>query len=326
MGNRNMRRRDLISVVVAALWPLGAACQQSTLPVIGFLNAGATQGVSPLFQPYRDGLAAAGFVEGKNVSIEYRIADGALDRLPDLAADLVQRHVSLIAAGGGIAPAVAAMKATSTTPIVFTIGSDPVKAGLVASYNRPGGNVTGIAILLSTLESKRMELLHEMAPNAMTIGILQRRGDPVSTAYEAARRIKLEPIIEDVGDERDLDTVFSSFAGKGAGAVLIGGSDPSLAGWSTHIIALAERYKLPTIYSLPEISSIGGLISYGPDIRDVYRQAGTYAGRILAGEKPADLPVLQPTKFKLVINLKTAKTLGLAVPTPLLATADEVIE
>jgi putative ABC transport system substrate-binding protein len=322
-----MRRRDLVillggSAIAAAF---GVRAQQAAMPVIGFLNAGTTRGVAVNLPGFRQGLADTGFVEGRNVAIEYRIADGHLERLPELAADLVRRGVDLISAGGGDLPAKAAKAATRTIPIVFTTGVDPVAAGLVASLNRPGGNATGISILTTSLEPKRLEILHEMAPAATLVGILLDASVETNEIDAAARSLGLKTYVVRVSAESELDGAFAMFQERKVGAVLFG-SSPVLTGWSVQLVALATRHSLPAIFENRNPDNTDALVSYGPSTVDAYLQAGTYAGRILKGEKPADLPILQPTKFDLVINLKTAKTLGLAVPPSLLVRADEVIE
>jgi len=274
---------------------------------------------------FRQGLADTGFVEGRNVAIEYRVAEGHLERLPEFAAELVRRRVDLISVGGGDLPVKAVEAATQTIPIVFTTGSDPVAAGLVASFNRPGGNATGISILGTLLIPKRIELLHAMVPDAATIGLLLNAVELDGGGEAAARRLGLQLQMVRAATEGELDAAFASFKERKVRAVVVG-ADPAIGGWSRFVNALTAGYGLPTIYAFRSEVVQGGLMSYGPDIVDVYRQAGTYAGRILKGEKPADLPVMQPTRFNLVINLKTAKALGLTVPTSLLVRADEVIE
>jgi len=252
--------------------------------------------------------------------------EGRNELLPGLAAELVQRRVSLIAANGGNAPAKAAEAATKTIPIVFSVAGDPVSLGLVASFNRPGGNATGMGILTGMMDPKRLEILHELVPGATSVGILTKRGAPEGGAEGAARHLRLDPYIISVGDESELDAAFAAFSKQRVGAVLISNTEPTLVGWGPHVSGLAARFALPTMYGQRSTVTNEPLISYGPNIIDVYRQCAIYAGRILKGEKPGDLPVIQPTKFDLVINLKTAKALGLTVPPTLLVRADQVIE
>ena len=276
------------------------------------------------------GLSEAGYVEGKSVAIEYRWAEGHYDRLPALAAELVARQVAVIVAGGGTTPAKAAKAATSTIPIVFISAADPVKAGIVDSLNRPGGNVTGVSLIGSALEAKKLGLLHEVAPGASTVAALinpnyadaQMQVDEVAAA---AARIGVELVTLRAGKAADIDAAFASLLERGAGALLVG-EDVEFAALRRQIVALAARHAIPTIYFQKEFVAAGGLISYGPHFADGYRQAGIYVSRILKGEKPAELPIVQLTKFEMVINLKTAKALGVEIPPMLLATADEVIE
>jgi putative tryptophan/tyrosine transport system substrate-binding protein len=327
-----MRRREFITIVggAAASWPLAARAQQATLPVIGFLSSGSSSTWSSFVDGFRRGLSEAGFVAGQNVTIEYRWADGQYDRLPALAADLVGQRVAVIFAAGGPDPARAAKAATSTIPIAFYSATDPVKAGLVPSFNRPGGNITGVSIMGSVLEGKRLELLHELVPKASTIGVLIDPNYPSAEsesrdAQEAAARFGVTALVLAAGTEQDIDTAFATLAQRGAGALLVT-QNPLFLARREQLFALAMRHGLPAMYSLREFPVNGGLASYGPDFKEGFRQAGIYVGRILKGTRPADLPVLQPTKFELVINLKTAKALGLDVPDKLLALADEVIE
>jgi putative tryptophan/tyrosine transport system substrate-binding protein len=310
---------------------MAAHAQQPAMPVIGFLSSGSwdSDDVRRL-PPFRQGLGEAGYIEGQNIAIEYRGADNQLDRLPALAADLVRRQVSLIAAGGSPVSALAAKSATSTIPIVFANASDPVRIGLVASLGRPGGNVTGITQLSSELEAKRLGLLRELVPTATSIAILVNPARPdaetqSSLAQEAARTLSLKLHILNAISERDFDAVFLQFAQLQVAGLVVA-PDALFTDHRDQIVALAQRYSIPTIYELRDFVVAGGLISYGTGISDVFRQAGILAARILNGEKPANLPVLQPTKFDLVINLKTAKALGLTIPPGVLAIADEVIE
>jgi putative ABC transport system substrate-binding protein len=327
-----MKRREFIIVLggSAATWPLVARAQQPAMPVIGFLNSRSRQSFTSTEAEFLKTLKEAGYVEGQNIAVEYRYADGAYDRLPALAADLVHRQVAVIVAGGGEAAALAAMAATLTIPIVFTIGSDPVKAGLVASYNRPGGNVTGINILTEGLDAKRLGLLHTLLPHAASIGFLTNprfasADSQLRDAQEAARALGLNIHMLSASTEADIDAVFETIAREQISAVEVE-ADPFLDNHRNKLVTLATRYSVATMFHFREQAVAGGLMSYGIDIIDVFRQVGLYVVRILKGEKPADLPVLQPTKFEFVINLKTAKVLGLSVPPGLLAIADEVIE
>jgi putative tryptophan/tyrosine transport system substrate-binding protein len=324
-----MRRREFIAGLgSAAAYPVAAWAQ--TMPVIGFLCSGAAAGWGSFLVGFHLGLKQAGFTEGSNVAIEYRWAEGHYDRLPALAADLVNRRVTAIFATGGNTPALAAKAATTTIPIVFETGGDPVKAGIVASLNRPGGNVTGVSWTASALSAKRLGILHQLVPKVSVIGLLVNPDYPefnlqIRDLQDAAAAIGVQTNAEMANTEGSVDTAFADFARKGVVAVLVA-NDPFLAGRRAQIVALAERHAIPTIYPLREDVEAGGLISYGTSLPDQSRQGGVYVGRILNGEKPADLPVTQPTSFYLIINLKTAKTLGLAIPPTLLAIADEVIE
>jgi putative ABC transport system substrate-binding protein len=323
-----MRRRAFIAGLGgAAILPFAAHAQQA-MPVIGFLRSTSFANATQLVVMFRQGLKESGFVEGQNVTVEYHAADDQPDRLRALAADLVRRPVAVIV-GNGLA-ALAAKAATTTIPIVFTTGSDPVRDGLVASLNRPGGNVTGLSFLAGVLGAKRLELLRQLVPKAATIAMLV---NPNTTETEAERSdvqaaaqgIGQQLIVLDVSSDRDIDAAFATAVQRGAGALLVG-SGGYLNSKRDRVIALAAQNALPAIYSQREPTTAGGLMSYGTSQTDAYRQAGLYTGRILKGEKPADLPVLQSTKFEFVINLKTAKTLGLEFHPQLLATADEVIE
>ena len=326
-----LRRREFITVLGgAAAWPLAATGQQPALPVVGYLSGQSPTESANSLAAFRQGLNDAGYVEHRNVGIEYRWAQGQNDRLPAFAADLVRLQVSVIAAVGGVAGALAAKAATATIPIVFTAGSDPVKLGLVSSFNRPGGNVTGVSFLVAELGSKRLELLHELVPVATTIGFLVNTtaatSQPEMTDVQTAARILgLHLHVENASDERAVEAAFARFVQQRINALFVL-SDAFFNDQRDRLAALAARHGLPAIYSTRTHVEAGGLMSYGPNITDVYRQCGVYTGRILKGEKPADLPVVQPTKFEFVINLKTAKALGLDVPAKLLALADEVIE
>jgi putative ABC transport system substrate-binding protein len=326
-----LKRREFITFLggVAAAWPL-AARAQAGVPIIGFLGPGSSAGYAPYLAGFRQGLSETGYVEGRNVAIEYRWADNQDDRLPVLAEELVGRRVAVIATGGATAAVIAAKAATSTIPIVFAIGGDPVKFGLVASLNRPGGNVTGVSFLSNMLVAKQLELLAELIPAAATIGVLVNPNNPNAEsdkkAIEAAA-VSLGRQIDFVyaGNERDLDTAFASLVRRQAAGLLVF-PDALFTSWREQLADLAGRRKLPAIYTNRVYAESGGLMSYGANQTDAFRQAGFYAGRILKGEKAADLPVLQPTKFEFVINTKTAKLLGLDIPDRLLALADEVIE
>jgi putative ABC transport system substrate-binding protein len=325
-----MRRRELLQVFGGALaWPLAARAEQPAA-VIGLVHAASASYFAQLAPSFAQGLKESGYTPGQNVAIEYRWAEGHYDRLPALAAELVARQVAVMVAGGGTTPAKAAKAATSTIPIVFISAADPVKAGIVDSLNRPGGNVTGVSLIGSALEAKKLGLLHEVAPGASTVAALinPNYADAkmqVDEVAAAAARIGVELVTLRAGNAADIDAAFASLLERGAGALLVG-EDVEFAALRRQIVALAARHAIPTIYFQKEFVAAGGLISYGPHFADGYRQAGIYVGRILKGEKPAELPIVQPTKFEMVINLKTAKALGVEIPPMLLATADEVIE
>jgi putative tryptophan/tyrosine transport system substrate-binding protein len=331
MFDRNRREFMMLLGGAAAAWPFTARAQQTAkLPTIGFLNGGSPDGFAPMVAAFRQGLNEAGYVEGQNVAIEFRWAEGRNDRLPALAADLVNRHVAVLAATS-MPAALAAKAATATIPIVFEGGADPVEFGLVASLNRPGGNVTGITNFSGSTAAKIFELLHELIPNSGMIAVLLNPTSPslslsIARDAEAAGRAlgwQIQILNASTGDE--IDAAFATLAKLRAGALLIGG-DAFFTSRSVHLAMLAARYGIPAIYNAPEFPAAGGLMSYGASITDAYRQTGIYTGKVLKGAKPADLPILQPTKFKLVINLRTAKALGLNLPDKLLALADEVIE
>jgi ABC-type uncharacterized transport system substrate-binding protein len=321
----DVRRREFVALLGgAAAWPLAARAQQPAMPVVGFLNSRSLRSDSRFVTAFQQGLGETGYVQGQNVAIEYRWAEGQLDRLPALAADLVRRRVAVMVATGGNVSALAAKEATNTIPIVFTTGGDPVMLGLVTSLNRPGGNLTGLSALTGLLGVKRLELLHELVPKATMIGVVMNPTNPGTEAYakdvyEAARARGQQIQILNASTEGEIDTAFASMVQLGVGAILIV-TDAFFLGWRDHLVAQAARYENR------DFVAAGGLISYGTDLADMYRQAGVYAGRILKGEKPADLPVMQPTKFEMIINLRTGKALGIDVPDKLLALADEVIE
>ena len=325
-----LHRREVITLLGgAAAWPLAARAQHPAMPVIGFLGVRSPDDTVTL-AAFRRGLNEGGFVEGQNVMVEYRWAIGQYDRLPAQAAELVQKPVAVLVSAGGEPAALAAKAATSIIPIVFTIGDDPVKLGLVASYNRPGGNLTGINIFTTTLEAKRLGLLHELVPQAAAIGVLLNANFPAAErqlrdVQGAARAIGLQIHALRANIDREIEVAFETVASQRIAALAVAAS-PFFTTRRDKVVALAARHAVPTMYTAREYAVDGGLMSYGIDVPDVYRQIGLYAARILKGEKPADLPVMQPTKFELVINLKTAKALGLQIPDKLVAIADEVIE
>jgi putative tryptophan/tyrosine transport system substrate-binding protein len=325
-----MKRREVITLLGAtAAWPFAARAQQPAMPVIGFLNSASASASEHLVQAFRDGLSEAGYVEGRNVAMEYRWAEGQIDRLPSLAADLVRRHVAVIVTSGGNVSAQAAKAATSSIPIVSTIGGDPVESGLVASFNRPGGNLTG-ATLFAYSAAKRLELLHELIPKAVIIMALFDPSDPVVTLDReslraASKTLGLHLLFANAGTVSELEVAFETVDRDRPDGLFVG-ANPFFNLQRDQLVGLAARHTIPTIYPFREFPAAGGLISYGSRLADTYRQVGIYTGRILKGESPADLPVVQPTKFELVINMKTAKALGLVIPAGLISVADEVIE
>jgi putative ABC transport system substrate-binding protein len=325
-----MIRRELLLVAAGAMTVAsGLRAEQKAMPVVGFLHAASPGPFVPYLEALRHSLGDAGYVEGQNVAIEYRWAEGRFDRLPELAADLVGRGVDVIVTSGGNFSALAAKNATSSIPIVFVGGGDPVKAGLVASLARPGGNLTGVNVFAFELWGKRVELISELVPGARALAQLVNPKFPdaerdTAAVQEAARAKGLVLRILKASTESDIDTAFASLVDLQAGGLLVG--DPTYLARREQIVALAARYAVPTVYDWREYVAVGGLISYGTSLTDTYRNVGTYVAKILKGAKPADLPVQQPTTFELVVNLKTATALGLTVPPSILARADEVIE
>jgi len=327
-----MRRREFISLIgsVAATWPLAARAQQPAMPVIGFINVAHAKGYAPLLSAFLNGLSETGYVDGRNVAIEYRWAEEQSDRLPALVADLVHRQVAVIAATSTPA-ALAAKAATKTIPIVFTTASDPVQLGLVASLNQPGGNVTGVTQTNTEITPKRLQILHELAPTASVIALLVNPANPALSATNikelqaAARALGLELHVLNASTERDFDGAFAKLIELRAGGLVIVG-DPFFTSRIEQLAALTVRHAVPANYHNRDFAMAGGLLSYGTDYRETYRLAGNYTGRVLKGDKPADLPVQQATKVELIINLKTAKALGLNIPNTLIGRADELIE
>jgi ABC-type uncharacterized transport system substrate-binding protein len=331
MASNIARRKFIVALGGTALsWPLAARAQQAALPVIGFLNGQSSETFAHLLVAFRQGLSETGYFEGQNVAIEQRWAEGHADRLPALAAELAQRRVALIAATGGAGDNVALVKMIpASIPVIFTTANDPVQLGLVASMNRPEANITGVSFILSVLGPKTFELLREMVPTATIIGVLVNPKSavvsPLQELNDAARALGRQLVVENVSNEQDINVAFEHLDEHRVGAIFVT-PDPFLLSTREQIVTQAGRHRVPTMYALREYTVIGGLMSYGTSIADAYRQAGVYSGRILKGTSPKDLPVIQPTKIELVINLKTAKALGLTVPQTLLVAADEVIE
>jgi putative ABC transport system substrate-binding protein len=328
-----MNRRDLITLLggAVATWPLAAGAQQAEMPVVGFLNSQSFDAFIEPLRGFRQGLKEAGYVEGENVAIEYRWADNRMDRLPEQAADLVRRRVAVIAVSGGPAPAAAAKGATTTIPIVFTVGDDPVRLGLVASFARPGGNVTGVNFWVTELAAKRLELLRELVPAVARIAVLVNPAEATNTESTlkdietASHGMGLQIKSFTASTSGEINAAFASFVRERPDAVVVG-ADAFFTARRIQLALLAALHRLPVVYPIRPFAEAGGLISYGTSLADAYRQAGVYTGRILSGAKPADLPVVRATKFELVINAETARLLGLTVPPSLLAVADEVIE
>jgi putative ABC transport system substrate-binding protein len=328
----HLKRREFITLISGAVvsWPLTASAQQAAFPVVGYLHSSSAEPNVALVAAFRKGLAEAGFVEGQNVAIEFRWAAGQVDQLPELAADLVRRRVDVIVSPASTPAALAAKSATATIPIVFATGGDPVALGLVKNFNRPGGNATGISFQSAELVGKELDMLRELAPQARRFAALVNPNfayaDAVVTSLRAsAAALGVSIEILHAGTIREIDAALANLAQKPGGALLIS-PDPFFTGRRTQLATLAARYAIPAIYDLREFAESGGLISYGPNFANVYQKTGIYTGRILKGEKPADLPVQQPTKFELIINLTSARAIGIVVPDKLLALADEVIE
>jgi putative ABC transport system substrate-binding protein len=327
-----MQRREFITLLggTAVAWPLAASAQQPAMPVIGFLGSGSPDGFASRVRAFRQGLTESGYIEGQNVSIEYRWAEGHYDRLPLMAADLVSRNVAVIVAIANIPAALAAKAATTTIPIVFTTGADPVDFGVVQSLNRPGGNITGVSTLSLAVETKKLGLLHELVPKVAMIGILVNPTNPnaktkAQDMNAAAKALGQKILVVEASAGPEIDAAFNVLVQQRINALVVV-SDTFFNSRPQHLVTLSARHSLSAIYPFRDYVEAGGLMSYGPSSAEGFRNVGIYAGRILKGEKPADLPVMQSTKFEFVINLKTAKALGLDVPAQLLALADEVIE
>ncbi len=327
-----MRRREFITLIcgATAAWLPAARAQQTGMPVIGYLSARSSKSDVSMLSAFQRGLNETGYVVGKNVAIEFRWADGQYDRLPALAEDLVRRNVAIIVTSGGELSALAAKRATSKIPIVINVGEDPVRYGLVTSLNQPGGNITGVTSLLGTLGAKQLAVLRDLVPTAGTVAMLVNPDDPwaevqITNTEAAARAVGQQLMVLHANTKPDIDAAFAAVAKNQLGALLVANS-PFFVTQADYLIALSARLALPTVYFRREIAALGGLMSYGSSTDELYGEVGTYAGKILGGANPADLPVMQATRFELVINLKTARTLGLEIPATLLARADEVIE
>jgi putative ABC transport system substrate-binding protein len=327
-----MKRREFITLLggTAASWPLAARAQQPTMPVIGYLHSGSPNAFEHAVGAFREGLNETGYVESQNVTIEYRWAEGHVDRLPGLAADLVNRNVAVLVAQGGGTCAAAAKAATSTIPIVFSSGADPVALGLVTSLSRPGGNVTGLSILTAALGSKRLEILHQVLPTADVVAALINPNNAgiqaeLKDLQDGAQALAMSAKIFNATSAGDIDAAFATIVQAGIRGLVVG-ADPFFLGQLHQLVALSARHRIPAIYEWRDYVEAGGLMSYGTSLGEAYRQVGVYTGRLLKGEKPADLPVIQSTKVELVINLKTAKILGISFPLSLLGRADQVIE
>jgi putative ABC transport system substrate-binding protein len=327
----HLKRRQFITLLGgAAAWPVAARAQQAGMQVIGFLNGSSATSFAPMVAGFRQGLSTVGYVESQNVAIEFRWSENQPERLPALAADLVDRHVSAIAATGGLHAVLAAKTATAEIPIVFTSGSDPVRLGITASFNRPRGNLTGVNMLITEIESKRLGLLHELVPAATRVAVMADPNNPDSDielkdVRAAALAIGVQLDVLHASNEKEIEAGFARIAQIGGQALQVAGA-PFFIAQRERFATLAARHHIPAIYEARNYAEAGGLVSYGPNVVDVYRQVGVYVGQILKGARPSDLPVIQPTAIELVINLKTARALGIAFPPSLLATADEVIE